>query len=190
VLLDGGRVLASGPVPLVISRYFERNRETWVAQGPLGRSRDGALEVRALDTLDADGEPVAALQPGQDFVARLTLHAARPLRRAVVHLSLNDAIGTRVAMLSSNAAGHELDLPQGASHVDCAVKSAPLVPAIYGVDLRVLIGTEPILFQKNAATLVFDGGDFYGTGSLPAECAAGRCLVRQTWSVEPVKEPR
>ena len=160
-------MLGSGPVPDVIARYFERNRETWVATGPLGTSRDGALEVRALETLDRDGEPVAVLQPGQTFVARLHLHAARPLPRAVVHLSLNDAIGTRVAMLSSNAAGHELDLPAGDCHVDCAVHEAPLVPATYGVDLRVLIGTEPILFQKNAATLVFDGGDFYKTGQSP-----------------------
>jgi lipopolysaccharide transport system ATP-binding protein len=189
VLLDEGRVTGSGAVPDVIARYFERNRETWVATGPLATSRDGALEVRALETLDAEGEPVAVLQPGQSFVARLSLRAARPLRRAVVHLSLNDAIGTRVVMLSSNAAGHELDIPAGDFHVDCTVHDAPLVPATYGVDLRVLVGTETILLQRNAATLVFDGGDFYKTGSLPAECAAGRCLVRQTWHVGPAPEP-
>ena len=186
VLLDEGRVLGSGPVPDVIARYLERNRETHVnASGPLGVSTDGTLVVNAIQTLDADGEPVSVLQPGQTFIVRVSVQAQKTLRRAVVHLSLNDALGTRVAMLSTNAEGRELEIPAGESHVHCVVHDSPLVPATYGVDLRLLVGTERILFQKNACTIVFEGGDFYKTGSLPAECLAGRVLVRQSWSVEP-----
>jgi hypothetical protein len=88
-------------------------------------------------------------------------------------------------MLSTNAEGRELEIPAGRSHVHCVVQDSPLVPTTYGVDLRVLVGTERILFQKNACTFVFEGSDFYKTGSLPAECTAGRVLVRQHWSVEP-----
>jgi lipopolysaccharide transport system ATP-binding protein len=189
VLLDEGRVLASGPVPDVIARYFERNREVHtVDTGPISVSTDGALTVHAIQTLDDRGEAISVLQAGQTFVVRVSMQAWKPIRRAVVHLSLNDVLGTRVVMLSTNAEGRELQIPAGESHVHCVVHDSPLVPTTYGVDLRVLVGTERILFQKNATTFVFEAGDFYKTGSLPAECLAGRVLVRQSWSVEPAAD--
>jgi lipopolysaccharide transport system ATP-binding protein len=186
ILLDAGRVVGSGAAGDVIARYFELNRAPReAAAGPLGASSDGAVEVRALETLGLDGEPLALLQPGRDFLIRLSLHATRPIHRAVVQLTLNDALGTRVATLSSRTSGRELDIPAGDSRVHCVVQDAPLAPASYDVDLRLLVGMDPLLFSRSAAVLTFAETDFFKSGGLPGECAAGRCLLRQSWQVEP-----
>ena len=185
VLLDEGRVAASGASGDVIARYYELNRSPRAhTSGPLGASADGSIEILALETLSPDGEPLAVLHPGRDFVIRIQLRARRALRRATLQLLVNDALGARVAAFSSRTAGRELEIPEGESRIHCIAHDPPLAPATYDVDLRLGAGMETLLFQRSAASFVVAENDYYKSGGLPGECASARCLVRQSWSVE------
>jgi lipopolysaccharide transport system ATP-binding protein len=186
ILLDEGRVAGSGATADVIGRYYELNRGTQSrSEGPIGASADGAVEISEIATLDTDGEPLLVLQPGRDFVLRLTLRARRPLRRAVAQVVLHDALGTRVVAFSSRTSGRELEIPEGESHVHCVVHDPPLAPGSYDADVRLNVGMESLVFGRNVASFSFAENDYYKSGGLPGECASARCLVRQSWSVEP-----
>ena len=55
---------------------------------------------------------------------------------------------------------------------------------LFDVDLRLLVGMEPIVVRQGVGSWLFAEGDYYKSGSLPAECTGAHCLVRQTWAVE------
>jgi lipopolysaccharide transport system ATP-binding protein len=185
ILIDQGRIVASGASSDVIARYYELNRAPRsTAAGAIGTSRDGSLAVTSLETLSPDGERLDRLQPGRDFVIRLGLRAQRPVGRAIVQLFLNDGLGARVVAFSSRSAGRELRIPAGESRVLCVAHDLPLAPATYDVDLRITVGMEELLLQRSAASFLVAESDYFKSGALPGECAAARCLVRQSWSQE------
>jgi len=186
LLLEQGRIVASGETCSVIADYLAR------ATGPLGSgpsvsSRDGAFEVCGLELLDRHEAPIGAVQSGQSFAVELELHARRPLPRAAVQLAINDSLGMRTAVLHSGVAAGESDLPAGSQRIRCQVHDLPLVPGAYSLELKLLSGGETLLFERSAAPLLVEGGDFFGTGRLPPAGWGGRCLLHQTWTHEPIK---
>ena len=186
ILLEQGRIVASGDVPDVVRRYIAR---TWSERRTDAErsfaSRDGELEVQGIQLCDLEGAPLAAVQPGQSFALRLRVRATRRMSALKLQIALNDALGTRVAVLSSAVSGGPLDLPAGACVVQCLAQDVPLVPGVYGLELKAVVGQQEILVAPHAAELPVDGGDFFKAGALPSECASGRFLVRQAWAVEP-----
>jgi len=187
LLLDRGHVAATGDVGDVIAEYLTRAAIAPVVDGPIATSADGTLEVAALELLDRDDLPLGAVQTGRPFSLRLDLTSAAPLRRVGIQLAVNDALGARVAVLSSTVAGSEADLPMGSHRVQCVGRDPPLVPGAYSLELKILAGSECLLFERRAAPLLVEGGDFFGTGRLPPEGWGGRCLLHQAWSIESAK---
>jgi lipopolysaccharide transport system ATP-binding protein len=187
LLLDRGQVAARGDVRSVIAEYLARAAVGPTPDGPIARSADGGLEVTTIELVDRDDLPLGAVQSGRSFSLRLDLACAAPLRRIGIQLAVNDALGARVAVLSSAVAGAESDLQPGTHRVQCLVRELPLVPGAYTLELKVLAGSECLLFERRAAPLLVEGGDFFGTGRLPPEGWGGRCLLHQSWSIESAK---
>jgi lipopolysaccharide transport system ATP-binding protein len=187
LLLDGGRCVANGEVRGVISDYLARCAGATSTTGSVASASDGALEIADLELLDTNDVSIGAVQSGRSFRLKLELRSQRPLQRATLQLALNDALGARIAVLNSGMAGRELDLPAGRHQLVCEVRDLPLVPGSYSLELKLLAGGETLLFERSAAALLVEGGDFFGTGRLPPAGWGGRCLLHQAWSVEPVK---
>jgi lipopolysaccharide transport system ATP-binding protein len=186
LLLERGRRVTSGETRGVIAEYLARASAPMTA-GAVATSGDGALRVRGLELLDEHDVSIGAVQSGQTFSVELELHTRAPLARAAVQLAINDSLGARTAVLHSGVAGGEADLPAGAHRLRCRVRDLPLVPGAYGLELKLLSGGETLLFERSAAPLLVEGGDFFGTGRLPPSGWGGRCLLHQDWTREPVK---
>jgi lipopolysaccharide transport system ATP-binding protein len=187
LLLERGRRVAEGDTRSVIADYLARATGERASRGSVARSRDGSLEVGELELLDASDVPIGAVQSGQSFSIGIELRAQRPLRRVALQLALKDSLGSRVAVLNSGVASGEVDLTAESHHIRCAVQELPLVPGPYTVELKLLAAGETLLFEPDAAALLVEGGDFFGTGRLPPPGWGGRCLLHQRWSLEPVK---
>jgi lipopolysaccharide transport system ATP-binding protein len=186
LLLERGRHVTSGETRGVIGEYLARASAP-VASGPVASSPDGDLQVRGLELQDEHDVPIGAVRSGQSFAVELELATRRPLPRAAVQLAINDSLGARTAVLHSGVAGGESDLPAGLHRIRCHVRDLPLVPGAYTLELKLLAGGETLLFERSAAPLLVEGGDFFGTGRLPPAGWGGRCLLHQAWSHEPIK---
>ena len=185
IVLDEGRIVSSGAPGDMISRYYELNDASKSGiENVAGQTSDGQLEVLGMETLSTDGEVVTILEPGRDFLVRLRVRARAAYSRAIFRIELHDALGTKVATLSSRTLGHELEVPAGESEVVCVVHDPALAPGNYSFDLLVTRGMERELVRRNAGTLLFVESDFFKSGGLPGECANARCLLRQSWSLE------
>jgi lipopolysaccharide transport system ATP-binding protein len=185
ILLDQGRIVASGGVPEVVRQYIARTWSHEARDAPaMFESHDGQLRVRDVEICDLDGARVGALQPGQSFALRISLWAARRQPGLKIQVALNDELGVRTAVLSSATSGQPLDVPAGPSTVLCVAQEVPLVPGVYALELKAVADRKELLVAHRAAELPIEGGDFFKAGTLPPECTSGRVLLRQSWSIE------
>lgn len=183
LLLEEGRLVGSGDVDHVIARHLARAAAPPAASERLV-SRDGALLVRPLELRDLLDGPIGVVQAGRAFALELEIEARRPTSRVAVQLAINDPMGVRVGVLNSGVAGDLLELAEGSSRLRCVVQDLPLVPAPYQLELKLLVGGETEIFSPRALDLPVEAGDYFKTGRMPAEGWAGRCLIRQSWSLE------
>lgn len=95
VLLDGGQMVAKGPIDDIISRYTEGSRKM-NAEITFEDQPDNDMPILGCRLLNSDGKPRSELDRLQPF--RLEVHFAvhRPLRGAHVALMLDRADGTPV----------------------------------------------------------------------------------------------
>jgi ABC-type polysaccharide/polyol phosphate transport system ATPase subunit len=92
VVLDGGRVAFDGPVAEGLL-FYHRLLGTERVEGSSLRAGSGAVEVAALQLLDADARPRHMFRPGEAMRVELALEAAAPVARGVVALEVRDMRG-------------------------------------------------------------------------------------------------
>jgi lipopolysaccharide transport system ATP-binding protein len=180
ILLTGGELALDGSVSDVIRGYLS-DPEPWTPREP---GDDGVVELVDLRLVDPAGEPLDRVMCGESFSITLDLQSKRPLKRTVVQVALTGSLGERVSVLNSAIAGEEFTLPAERSRVRCSIADFSLVPGVYDVEIKVLVGGEMLFFDPRAGRLTVENGDFFGTGRLAPAGWAGQCLLKQTWKLE------
>ena len=186
ILLADGGMVQDGPVATVTAAYASMGSSTaaHAAGRTLAEGLNGALKLGSVLLTDDRGRQLQSVLCGQDCRIVVTLETAAPLSNVTILLAINDHIGTRIAQLNSATRGFHLPLPKGKSVISCRLPRLPLSPRSYDLTAKVLIQNSCVLMAENAAQLVVENGDFYGSGRMPDPEWAGFVQLPHDWSIE------
>jgi lipopolysaccharide transport system ATP-binding protein len=187
MLLDQGSLVFSGSPIDAQAEYLARAEIGGSA--PLSERTDrqglGTTRVTAVDIIDAEDRPVAALWSGGDFGVRLRVEAMAPLNAPVFMLTVYDVLGRKLFHCNSSVQGVFGAVPsaEGTLLLTCQIPDLPLPEGEYYLNVAVFCGEVMHDRVENALRFTVTDGDFLGTGrTISAE--SGAVLVRHRWQVE------
>jgi lipopolysaccharide transport system ATP-binding protein len=86
-------------------------------------------------------------------------------------------------ILNSEMVGTNFDTIPSSGRFTCRIERFPLAPGQYYLTLFCRINGAIADWVQQAALLIVEGGDFYGSGRLPPSSHGG-FLVAQDWNLE------
>jgi lipopolysaccharide transport system ATP-binding protein len=138
ILLERGRVVASGATAGVVSQYLARaetpsSAGAWIDLSSVERAGSGvARVVRARyrsDLDDAGGQPY----PDGPLTIGLTIKAAAACTISSLAVTLSDANGTKLVNADTITIGHTLQLEPGEHRLTVHIPELHLNPGVYGM---------------------------------------------------------
>lgn len=144
VWLEQGVEQSIGPVGPIIEKYLESvnlaEAEEYAAKGHVavdggahGHRGSGEARVMRVEVLDADGQPVPFVQPGDSVTLRFQLRAVQPLSGVTVGMGIITENGVFLSGANSKEGGIEYDVPTGSSYIDLDLPSMILQPGSYRI---------------------------------------------------------
>ena len=186
ILLESGSLSLDSSAEKIISVYLENSYK--VSQDlPLhqrsDRSGSGKVKVSSFRALNEEGIEEKILQSGKDYDFEIGYenYADQILDNVVISLDFYDEKGVRILMLRTNFTNNNVTINLGTGSVICHVKNLPLAHSLYRISLWLSEGDRETLdFIEDAAMVMVEGGDFFGTGNpgLPSHC---KTLVKADW---------
>jgi lipopolysaccharide transport system ATP-binding protein len=146
VWLDHGRMSATGDVREVVDRYLQdvNEKEASVSGSKSDahvnsgtRTGSGEVRISGLEYLDADGQVVPFLAPGEPATIRMHYAAATPVAEVVFGLGFTHESGVNVAGPNSGYE-HAFKLDAGAGLVDFRIDRLPLQPGVFRLTTAVV----------------------------------------------------
>jgi len=154
-LLQTGEMQELGSPGDVIHRYFEMGM-TQKEAAPANewqvahlRPGTGDLRIQKVEILDGAGKPTTGVFTGEPMTIRLYYKTAEPLWEPNFGVRIFDPQNTMVVSFASTNARKGTELC-GEGYVDCRVRSLPLMPNIYTVQVKVA-GDVLLDMYENAA---------------------------------------
>jgi lipopolysaccharide transport system ATP-binding protein len=120
-------------------------------------SRSHSLTIEKIALKNSQGEPGVRFRPGEDLVVEIWFHAARPIKRPYLWLTVE---GLRGSCFAANMLldGHRPKVLEGSSCIVCTFKSIPLLPQTYRIKMSIRQSkTESIMDPQEVATFRVDG---------------------------------
>jgi|HubBroStandDraft_5_1064220.scaffolds.fasta_scaffold07190_4 lipopolysaccharide transport system ATP-binding protein len=174
IWLSEGRLRDSGPTSTIVERYLRSVSRG--AMQPLQDRHDrqgtGEIRFKSVSFSNGSGESVMNFQCGAP--AALTLQfetqSQRTLRNMRVSLGVENELAQRVLLLDSRLVRSDLNQvePDGGT-VTFVVPKLPLLPGCYRFTVQAMVNGEIIDCVRNAGVFYVEGGNFFGTGQLPAQ---------------------
>ena len=184
LLLDGGRLLSSGPPADVVGTYMRLNEMVTVT--PLVERRDrrgeGFARVTALELHPLGGAP--RLRCGDGLKVRLHYAAERALEGAAFMIGIYGSLNQPLYRLDSEAAGGVVEVLPRSGVFECETAPLHLTAGRYFVNVAIMMRGAVIDHVEQAATFDVDDDDFYGTGKMPSPYDVP-CLLPQRWRLKP-----
>jgi hypothetical protein len=136
VLVERGRLVASGTTASVVGQYLARanapsSAGAWIDLSSLERTGNGvARSVKARYWSDLDA---AGCRPYSDgpLTVRLAIEAAGACTISSLAVTLYDTLGTKLVNADTIALGHTLRLEPGEHHVTLRIPELHLNPGVY-----------------------------------------------------------
>lgn len=185
VLSQGSISFPLGQVRPAIEKYM--SAVTDITKTELARRTDrqgeGLIRIVNFAVFDRDGNEQEYLATGDEVEFRLTYECrenVRP-RNVNVHIGILSPTGGFVAYLGNELTDGIFDQPPEKGFFSCRIPKLPLTPGSY--NLYFVTRQNEVLqdFIMEAANIVVEAGDFFGTGRLPPRDHGGIC-VEQIWS--------
>ena len=131
LLIEGGRIAASGMPRAVIREYRQRLVVHDVDQ-PQGAPVEAGVSIGAVALLDGAGNPVDTLRTGEPVVVQVECRAEAATADAIVEAFIYSADG-RVLFCQFTTAldGETVSLPTGASTIEFSCGELPVQPGPY-----------------------------------------------------------
>jgi lipopolysaccharide transport system ATP-binding protein len=185
-MLAQGRLVRSGNTSDVIDAYLSSyqlsSRATIVDRKD--RQGNGKLRFTDVEFLSETGAPIDVIQSGRDVQFSVGYTSPETnLRNVDVSVDLFHPNGQWMINMNSGMAGVAFDLIPSTGRLTCRIKRFPLCPGQYHLTLFCFVNGEIADWVQQAALVVVEGGDFYGTGRLPPPSHGG-FLVAQDWNWE------
>jgi lipopolysaccharide transport system ATP-binding protein len=187
ILLREGRVDHDGPTLSAVKRYLSPEVPT-PREGHLARSDDEAITLVRLETVTVEQEPLDVLLSGQAVVFRLLVHSKIDVGNATLSISIDDAFGVRVAILTNVFFTKPLAIEADYNLVTCNVPELPLTAGRYHFSIKLTGPDGVLIWAPQIATIQVEKGDFFGSGKMPDGAWVGSTLIKHHWDVEHVDE--
>ncbi|MBA4385690.1 MAG: ABC transporter ATP-binding protein, partial [Anaerolinea sp.] len=189
VLLDSGKIVATGATDNIVRHYLEGLRVNAPQDLASHKERQGRGRVRFIRVCfeDGEGNPIEQGISGQPLVIALEYQAKddRPLQNCRISAAVYDSLGQVLFNCSSELTNSvPITLPPGGS-IRCVIPRLPLSQGQYLVSLFIEVNREVEDWIQGAAALSVVDGDFFGTGKLYPEGWRGKgVLVPHQWIVD------
>lgn len=144
-----------------------------------GRRGTVIRDVRVV-ALHANGAP-SVIRCGRGLVIRIQYTSDVSIARAKVAIGILTRGGERLAWISNEVAGKEVDIRPGGGEITCTIEHVPLVPGIYCLNLHLSKCGDTIDWVQSAAEFEVIAGDCFGTGLLPQD-GWGKLLLSSSWT--------
>ncbi|MFA5927116.1 MAG: ABC transporter ATP-binding protein [Patescibacteria group bacterium] len=128
VLLEHGKIVASGETPGVVEKYLKNFNNTQLSDRR-DRIGKGNIKLTSVTFENAKGEEVASFVSGEDAIIRIYYEATNPkqdLSQVAIGIGLDDSIGQRIAGLSNIGDNSFPEIIKGKGSFVCKVKDLPL----------------------------------------------------------------
>jgi lipopolysaccharide transport system ATP-binding protein len=189
IWLEDGRIAAEGEVGSVVDAYLAASHR--LADTPAAERRDrggnGALRftrvaLRAGTRPSESTRPVAGapLEIGLCYTAA---HAA-PLKNVRVAVTVLDSLGSRIFATDTRLVNADFGELPPAGELVCAIPDLPLATGRYQLMLWAMVGDSVADHLEDAATLVVEEGNVFGTGRSTLAEKHGPFVVRHAWRQE------
>jgi homopolymeric O-antigen transport system ATP-binding protein len=185
-LLSGGRLLQQGATRTVIDTYLRSVPLAESANLKDRTDRQGTGKFRCTDLMCGSQSAVGPmpLQCGQDAEFSLAyVSDGSDLRHVSVEFVVSTMNGECILLLNNNMTGTEFRALPPSGWIRCSVRRLPLTPGQYSLNLYCTVDGILADWVQQAALLVVEPGDFFGTGHLPP-ASHGGVLVEQTWEID------
>jgi lipopolysaccharide transport system ATP-binding protein len=172
VLLDRGRVKASGPAREVIAAYASDaprgGQESIIDR--VDRQGTGIVKFAGVRLRGSDGRAVDSLTVGNDGVFEIAFKncSGAALRSMHVSIGINNAIGQRVTTWSTSYSGGDLsETPSGDFTMQVRLPRVALLPGSYTYNLFATVKGDVADWLIPGGAFDVEAGDYYGSGQLP-----------------------
>jgi len=146
------------------------------------RKGDGRILIKDFGGFDRDGNELEYLATGQDVDFRIYYSSEKAnVQNIIVGIGITSNTGAFVSLLSSELAGTPVESICNDGFFSCKVRKLPLSPGSYTVSLIIRSSETIVDWIQQAATIIVEPGDFFGTGRLPPSSHGG-VLLEQEWS--------
>jgi lipopolysaccharide transport system ATP-binding protein len=184
VLSQGAIDFPIGNVRNAIDKYLSRVNE--ITRTELARRTDrqgeGRIRITHFAVFDGHGNEQEYLASGQEVDFRIYYECpdGAQLRNVSVAIGISSPVGGFVTLLSSQLTDVVFDRVSGRGVWSCLLKKLPLAAGSYIVNLIIRQNEVVQDWIQEAARLVVEAGDFYGTGRTPPPTHGG-VFFEQTW---------
>jgi lipopolysaccharide transport system ATP-binding protein len=181
LLIKNGRLSLKSKSEEVINEYLSNIIEK--SNPPLAqrvdRTGDGLFRFTDL-TFNNRNKNV--IKCGEKLDIIIGYEVKQRVENADISIGFFDITGVRVLYLGNIVAGTNIDYLPDRKKVVCSLKKFPLLPGKYTLNLYCMINNNLSDWVKEAAILVVNEGDFYGSGQLPP-IGYGYTAVEQEWKI-------
>ncbi|WP_099331795.1 ABC transporter ATP-binding protein [Actinomyces minihominis] len=165
IWLEHGHKRALGPVDGVVSQYIaEVNRDEAANRGEIAaeeediasasRRGSGEARIRDIKILDANGEAVPFVSPGQDVMMEFAIDSSESISDAVVGMGIVTENGLFISGSNSAEIKRLYDIPRGHSTLRFELPSMPLQPGTYFVAASIGKKGHTFDYSEDAGQLV------------------------------------
>lgn len=170
LLINNGNLIADDCCNLVIESYLKNCRN--LAATPLHNRKDrsGTGDIRITAIAASNGQDTSHLQPGRPLVisCAIEFNSTPPASGLSLAIGIDDFSGNRVALLNSEITGPaSLPITATTHSIDVVIDKLPLVPGHYRLTIFCSANGKILDWIQDAAIIVIENNDYYGTGKLP-----------------------
>jgi lipopolysaccharide transport system ATP-binding protein len=188
VLLERGRVAASGAIGDVIRKYLAslKAHTSWDLATTPEREGSGRVKFTRAVFLDDVGAPVEHGVSGEPLVVSLDYRSDgdKLLQNCRISVALRDQLGQNLFLCSSELIRREPVTLPPEGNVKCRIPRLPLSQNQYVVSVFLQVNGEVEDYIHSAVELDVVDGDFYGSGRLYPDSWRGiGVLVPHEWEV-------
>ena len=191
IVLESGQMKFTGTQSEAIAHYVGSFRQL---SGSLRERTDrrghSPIQITAIEFRDHNGRLVTTVSSGQDVDVFLFFENSAPeIPRPglLVLLYVKSDLDVPIFMQSNQIAGHSFEtlLPARGAFV-CRLRKLPLPASVFRLDYLLRsapLGGVTLDGLDNAIELSVEGGDFFGSGQMPA-MHSGVALVEGDWRLD------
>ncbi len=181
-LLDGGRIISSGPAAEIVDEYLDAAHSTLSIpmHDRTDRSGDGSIRVTSLKISDLEG---GAITSSSRLRVELEYSSAAEIRNPRFAISVQDDDGVLVFYRLDTDIEHGLpELLPASGSIVCTTGPINLAAGDCRLKVSAWRGGSLADLVEGAATFTIHADDFYPSGRPPTRYKA-LGLIRHEWSV-------